>query len=211
MTRACAENLPANHTYLFTYDWRLDPYKVADDIAATVDRAIAESGHDKVSIFCASMGGIMTVAYLTKYGYSKVDRCVFMSSTFCGAQVASDVLTGKIELKADTMYNYFSGLLADATGSNAAVAAFMKTLNSVGAFKLLQKVTDYIVDNYKDEVYERVLIPDFAYMRFFGDSFSRRITIMQSTSFSATARRSTRISRLRRAPAEDDVKPHRAY
>ena len=110
------------------------------------------------------MGGIMTVAYLTKYGYSKVDRCVFMSSTFCGAQVASDVLTGKIELKADTMYNYFSGLLADATGSNAAVAAFMKTLNSVGAFKLLQKVTDYIVDNYKDEVYERVLIPDFAYM-----------------------------------------------
>lgn len=40
----------------------------------------------------------------------------------------------------------------------------MKTLNSVGAFKLLQKVTDYIVDNYKDEVYERVLIPDFAYM-----------------------------------------------
>lgn len=164
MTRACAENLPANHTYLFTYDWRLDPYKVADDIAATVDRAIAESGHDKVSIFCASMGGIMTVAYLTKYGYSKVDRCVFMSSTFCGAQVASDVLTGKIELKADTMYNYFSGLLADATGSNAAVAAFMKALNSVGAFKLLQKVTDYIVDNYKDEVYERVLIPDFAYM-----------------------------------------------
>ena len=164
MTRACAENLPANHTYLFTYDWRLDPYKVADDIAATVDRAIAESGHDKGSIFCASMGGIMTVAYLTKYGYSKVDRCVFMSSTFCGAQVASDVLTGKIELKADTMYNYFSGLLADATGSNAAVAAFMKTLNSVGAFKLLQKVTDYIVDNYKDEVYERVLIPDFAYM-----------------------------------------------
>ena len=164
MTRACAENLPANHTYLFTYDWRLDPYKVADDIAATVDRAIAESGHDKVSIFCASMGGIMTVAYLTKYGYSKVDRCVFMSSTFCGAQVASDVLTGKIELKADTMYNYFSGLLADATGSNAAAAAFMKTLNSVGAFKLLQKVTDYIVDNYKDEVYERVLIPDFAYM-----------------------------------------------
>ena len=164
MTRACAENLPANHTYLFTYDWRLDPYKVADDIAATVDRAIAESGHDKVSIFCASMGGIMTVAYLTKYGYSKVDRCVFMSSTFCGAQVASDVLTGKIELKADTMYNYFSGLLADATGSNAAAAAFMKTLNSVGAFKLLQRVTDYIVDNYKDEVYERVLIPDFAYM-----------------------------------------------
>ncbi len=164
MARICAENLPADHTYFFTYDWRLDPYEVADDIAATVDRAIAESGHDKVSIACASMGGIMTVAYLTKYGYGKVDRCIFMSSTFCGAQVASDVLTGKIALKADTMYNYFSGLLADATGSNVAAAVFMKTLNSVGAFKLLQKITDYIVDNYRDEVYERVLIPDFAYM-----------------------------------------------
>lgn len=164
MARACAENLPANHTFFFTYDWRSDPYAVADEIAATVDRAIAKSGHKKVTIVCASMGGIMTVAYLSKYGYSKVDRCLFMSSTMCGAQVASDVLTGKIAIKADEMYNYFSGLLADVTGSNEIVSAMMKTLNFVGVFKLLQKVTDCIIDNYKDDVYERVLIPDFAYM-----------------------------------------------
>ena len=74
MARACAENLPADHTFFFTYDWRSDPYAVADEIAATVDRAIAKSGHKKVTIVCASRGGIMTVAYLSKYGYSKVDR-----------------------------------------------------------------------------------------------------------------------------------------
>ena len=75
-----------------------------------------------------------------------------MSSTMCGAQVASDVLTGKIAIKADEMYNYFSGLLADVTGSNEIVSAMMKTLNFVGVFKLLQKVTDSIIDNYKDDV-----------------------------------------------------------
>ena len=81
MARACAENLPADHTFFFTYDWRSDPYAVADEIAATVDRAIAKSCHKKVTIVCASMGGIMTVAYLSKYGYSKVDSCLFISST----------------------------------------------------------------------------------------------------------------------------------
>lgn len=164
MARTCSERLPADHTYFFTYDWRLDPYVIADEIAETVDRAIKNSGHDKVTIVCASMGGIMTVAYLTKYGYSKVERCVFMSSTFCGAQIASDVLTGKIVLTADGMYNYFSDLLSDLTGGNAAVAAVMKTLKTVGAFKILEKLGDYIVTNYKDETYERALKPDFAYM-----------------------------------------------
>lgn len=164
MARAGAENLPKNHTYLFTYDWRLDPYDVADDIAVMVDRAIAESGHSKVTIVCSSMGGIMTVGYLSKYGYSKVDRCVFMSSTVCGAQVASDALCGRIEITQENLYNYFSVLLADSTGDNAVVAALMKVLYTVGGFKLVEKLGDFILENYQDEVFDRILTPCFAYM-----------------------------------------------
>ncbi|MGN0544393.1 MAG: esterase/lipase family protein [Acutalibacteraceae bacterium] len=164
MVLAHVENTYKNHTYLFTYDWRLDPYETADRIAETVDRAIRESGHDKVNIACASMGGILTVAYLSKYGYSKVNRCLFMSSTFCGTQVVSDLLRGKAEITGDQMYNYFSGLIADNTDSNPVLALMMKGLYKVGAFKLLEKITDYVVINYKDEIYERVLLPNFAYM-----------------------------------------------
>lgn len=164
MARTGAEYLPKNHTYLFTYDWRLDPYDVADDIAVMIDRAIAESGHDKVTIVCSSMGGIMTVGYLSKYGYSKVSRCVFMSSTICGAQVASDALCGKVEITQENLYNFFSVLLADSTGDNAVVSALMKALYSFGGFKVVEKLGTFILDNYQEEVFDRVLRPCFAYM-----------------------------------------------
>lgn len=157
---ACSENLPEGHTYYFTYDWRIDPMEVADDINDTVNTALRETGHDKVKIFCSSMGGIMTVAYLTKYGYDKVERCLFMSSTFCGAQVASDVLTGKIDISPENLYNYVLSLL----GGEPAAATLIKALNKLGAFKAVTKLTDFIIENYKEEAYEKTLIPVFGYM-----------------------------------------------
>ena len=106
IVRSCIENFGNGHTYYFTYDWRADPFVVADEINSVVEKALSTTGHDKVNIVCCSMGGQMTLAYLTEYGYDKVERCLFMSSTFCGAQVASDLLNGRVKITADTLYNY---------------------------------------------------------------------------------------------------------
>ena len=63
-----------DHAYYFNYDWRIDPFVVADDINELVERMVAETGHDKINIACCSMGGVMTLAYLTEYGYDRVNR-----------------------------------------------------------------------------------------------------------------------------------------
>lgn len=160
IARACTETFAEGHTYYFYYDWRIDPWEVADDINETVNTALRETGHDKVKIVCSSMGGIMTVAYLTKYGYSKVERCLFMSSTFCGAQVASDMLTGKVKITPDNLYKYVLSLVGD----KPAAGVFIKVLNKLGAFKAVTKLTDFIIDNYKEEAYEKTLTPIFGYM-----------------------------------------------
>ena len=41
-----------DHAYYFNYDWRIDPFVVADEINATVERMVAETGHDKINIAC---------------------------------------------------------------------------------------------------------------------------------------------------------------
>lgn len=157
MIRTCIEKLPDGHTYYLNYDWRLDPFVISDEINKLVNTAIEETGHDKVNIVCCSMGGLMTVAYLTEYGYEKVNRCLFMSSTFCGAQVASDLLCGKIEITADNLYNFLVSLVSD----KPAVKFLISGLEKIGMFKGLTKITDFIVENYKSDIYDKVLKPVF--------------------------------------------------
>ncbi len=159
ITRTCIEAFGEGHTYYINYDWRLDPFVVADDINAAVEAAIENTGHDKVNIVCCSMGGQMTLAYLSKYGYDKVERCLFMSSTFCGAQVASDLLTGKVNITADNLYKFLRPL----SNSNV-LTFFIDALYKVGVFNGLTKITDFILENYKDDVYRDAIIPVFGYM-----------------------------------------------
>lgn len=160
MARALIERLPAGHTYYFNYDWREDPMTVADKIDEMVGIALKETGHDKVKIVCSSMGGIMTVAYLTKYGYDKVERCLFMSSTFCGAQVASDLLCGRVEITPENL----SAFLYNLTSDDKALSVLIKIIDKLGVISGATKITDYIIDNYKEQIYKEVLVPVFGYM-----------------------------------------------
>ena len=160
MVRTCIETFGEGHTYYVNYDWRLDPYVVADDINAAVESALKNTGHDKVNIVCCSMGGIMTVAYLTEYGYEKVNRCLFMSSTFCGAQVASDLLCGKVDITAENLFNF----LKDLTSDQKVLSFLIDAIDFVGGFDALTKLTDYILVNYKDKVFADVIKPVFGKM-----------------------------------------------
>ncbi len=160
MVRTCIEKLPDGHTYYLNYDWRLDPFVISDEINALINKAVEDTGHDKVNIVCCSMGGIMTVAYLTEYGYEKVNRCLFMSSTFCGAQVASDLLCGKLEITADNLYNFLLSLVSEQPAAEFLISGLYK----IGAFKGITKITDFIIGNYKQNIYDKVLKPVFCNM-----------------------------------------------
>ncbi|MBE6820573.1 MAG: hypothetical protein E7516_05935 [Ruminococcaceae bacterium] len=160
IVRTCIEEFGEGHTYYINYDWRLDPFVVADDINAAVEAAITNTGHSKVNIICCSMGGQMTLAYLTKYGYEKINRCLFLSSTFSGAQVASDLLNGRVNIKAENLYNFLMNTAKD----NKALSVLIDVLYKVKVFNLLTKLTDFILGNYKDAVYRDAIIPVFGHM-----------------------------------------------
>ncbi len=157
MARACIETFGEGHTYYVCYDWRIDPFVIADQINEAVEKAIELTGHNKVNLVCCSMGGVMTVAYLTKYGYEKINRCLFMSSTFCGAQVATDLLCGKVDITSDNLYNF----VADASKDNKILSALVTALYKMKIFDGLTKITDLILDNYKDEVFQDTIKPIF--------------------------------------------------
>jgi len=160
MVKSCAEEFGADHTYYFTYDWRLDPFEVADEINKTIELACKETGHDTVKIASASMGGIMTLAYLTEYGYDRVSKVLFMSSTFCGNQMPSTLMQGKVKFEGQAI----ADIALYATKEIGGLHTFLKILDWAGLFDYAEKLAGKIVDLTADQISEKVLIKILSYM-----------------------------------------------
>lgn len=159
MLTTFSETFGADHVYYVNYDWRVDPLVVADEIDYAVKKAKADTGAKKVNIVCASMGGIMSIAYFTKYGYDSVGRCLFCSSTFCGSEIVGDVLNGRVEITPERLYEYLKSLVS----GDPSTKLLLEILYKVGLFDWATGITDYILKNKKTELYEEVLKPVFAY------------------------------------------------
>lgn len=105
---AVVQTVGADHTYYYNYDWRLDPMANADDLDKYIDNVLAETGHSKVRLIAASMGGVQTTAYLGKYSHDKVDTILFMSSAFYGLLFVTNVFTGELVLDQNAFFSWLS-------------------------------------------------------------------------------------------------------
>jgi len=153
IVKTAAQRYGAGRVYYLTYDWRLNPLDICDDIDAIVDRALAENGAGKVNLVCASMGGIETVAYLSKYGYDKINRCVFLSSTFGGLYIVSDLFCGRLAVPADALYHF----TADKADGSPALKLLLKILYRTGAFDAVSAMAGRFLARYRDKIYENLL------------------------------------------------------
>lgn len=147
----------AEKVYFFTYDWRMDPTDIADDLHEMIERAKSDNNSDKVDIVCCSMGGIIADCYLYEYGCESVDTIIFDSSTFCGTHFTTDLLQGKILISPE-MLKYFVG---DLMGNQlfAAILYYSGIFNVVSDF-----VMKHIVEEYKGEIYDKFLRDVFGTM-----------------------------------------------
>ena len=158
LAHAVMDTVGGDRTYYVGYDWRKSQLDVADEINEMIERALADHPEfDKVTIISASMGGMETIGYLTKYGYDKIQRCVFHSSTFYGAYVAGDCLTGRIVIDPTALCRFVGYHIP-------ALAKPLDLLNKVGVVKAVCKLLQKFVDNNKRQVYDEVLVDTFGTM-----------------------------------------------
>ena len=147
ITKAAIEKFGADNVYFFNYDWRIDPYINAGKINTMVNRALEETGKDKVNIICCSMGGILTYSYMYKYGYDKINRVIFDSSTFCGTEVTGDLLRAKFDFRAYPLYRFLKeNAVNDSKALDILWDVLYKTKIMDGACKLATKFIDEIKD-----------------------------------------------------------------
>ncbi len=153
IVKTAIEKYGAENTYYFSYDWRKAPATLAQELKGFVDTAKKDSGKDKVNIICASMGGMVTTAYMYYYGTDSLDSVVYLSGAQNGTYVCGEALNGRIVFETDTLLN----LIYESTDDNIFLKLFLSIFDSMGVFDTLTKIAnDIVVDSY-DEANDRVL------------------------------------------------------
>ncbi len=155
------EEYGAENVYYYNYDWRLDPFYHAEKIEALIETALKDSGQTQIDLACASMGGILTIAYLTKYGADKLHRVLFLSSTFFGTYVTGDVLRGDVRFTGETLYNFLQAMVGS---ENRAVSFLLRVLHTMRVFRAVDRLADFLVPRIKDRVYDTFMRDTFGTM-----------------------------------------------
>ncbi len=163
------EELPTDPThgaegnYYFGYDFRADPLVVADDLNTYINHVLELTGHEKVRLRASSMGGVMTMAYLYKYGEAKVKSVIFQCCPLQGTAVAGDLFNGRIEITAEAVYRYAQTALPSLLDGFAEklVLGLVDALYNSGFLGNVLNMVQPILDNCAPRVFDELLIPVF--------------------------------------------------
>ena len=151
------------HSFYFKYDFRLDPYEHADRLNETIQEMKALTGHDKVQLKASSMGGVVTMAYIERYGTEDIETIIFQNSPIGGTAVAGELYTGKFEINKDALVNYALDAIPalEQDFLQAFLYGLATALDDAGVWTVLLALIDPIVENLIDRVYDEALIPIF--------------------------------------------------
>ncbi len=84
--------------YKFFYDWRLDPWDVADLFHEHIEKVKETTGADKVAIIAKCLGTNVVLAYVAKYGTDSIYGLGFDGGTVNGMEPISEAISGKFRV-----------------------------------------------------------------------------------------------------------------
>lgn len=140
------DEIGAQNVYYFTYDWRKNPEKIADELDAFIKMAQEKSGKDKVHIAALSMGGMVTTAYMYYKGYDALESVAYLSAAHNGTYVCGDALNGRIVFTPDTLGDALLNLIGN-EGLNFATRFLLVVAKALGATDMLcDFLNDFVAD-----------------------------------------------------------------
>jgi pimeloyl-ACP methyl ester carboxylesterase len=147
-----------DQSYYFAYDFRSDPFEIADRLNEFIQHVKALTGHDKVMLRASSMGGVITMAYFKRYGTEDVTACIFQCCPILGTAVAGELLTKQLKLDKKALIRYASQALDDDL-TGIMLKSLIEVLDFTGFFDSLIDLGDDLILHLTDKFYDEFLIP----------------------------------------------------
>ena len=138
------DTLGGENVYFFAYDWRLDPMDHADALYAFIQNVKAQTGKDKVRLAACSMGGAVTMAYLSKYGPEDIVTLLMENTAFQGISFVGQLFCGDYEADLDSMVDYlFQFVNLPQRAKQIAANLVRRSLLAKGLMRFLLQVSDH--------------------------------------------------------------------
>ncbi len=153
IVKTAIEKYGAENTYFFTYDWRKTPYELATELSSFVETAKSDSEKDKVNIICASMGGMVTTAYMYYYGTESIESAVYLCGAQNGTYVCGDALNGRVGFDTDILKN----LVASLTDDNLFIKIILGIFDGLGTLDYITELLNNLTDENFDKANDMVL------------------------------------------------------
>ena len=151
--RSVAKKFGGKNTYLYTFDWRLSPSALADDLNSFLELVKSQTGATKLDIAACSMGGMITTAYIDKYGTDSLDSVVYLSSAHNGGNIIGSAFTGDLVIDSGALADF----LIEKTSNNFGLNLLIKILNAFGTLKIVVNYVNDLIANNKDKLYDEFL------------------------------------------------------
>lgn len=154
--RTIARNYGGVNTYLYTFDWRLSPDELADDLHNYLENVKKETGASKLDVAACSMGAMITTAYIDKYGADIFDTVAFFSGAHNGGHIVGSAFRGDLTIDGAALGDF---LVAK---TNGFVKFLLSIINALGITKKLAGFVNDAITTYKDQIYGDFLRECFA-------------------------------------------------
>ena len=161
MSYPAPDSIHKNSTLTFRYDWRIDPVEVAAELNDFIDYVLAASGSKKVAVTCHSLGGLITLTYMTIYGTDKIYAAGLNTTAIFGEAYTGQLFSGDITVAGEALVYYLQYAL-DQTDYDALVGAVLDVLKDAGIADAIAKYANDIIEHLKERAISEVLFPMFS-------------------------------------------------
>lgn len=156
--RSLTRKYGGENVYLYTFDWRMSPDALADDLKSFFDMVLANHPEaDKLDVAACSMGGMVTTSYIYKYGSDIFHNLVFFSPALNGADVVGSAFTGDLTISGQDLTSF----LIKKVGGNFFVNFIIKVLQLLGIVDGIAGFVNEILTEYGDIIYDEFLCQVF--------------------------------------------------
>ena len=149
-----------NARYGFRYDFRVDPFDVAEQLNDFIETLCERTGHEKIALIGNSEGGVVAMAYLEEYGSARLESLVIVNGSWQGLTLVGQLLTRQFEISGPGLANY----LANDDDGSGLLAAGMDVLRTSRALDFLPALCRLAMSALGDDLYAEVLMPLFGHM-----------------------------------------------
>ncbi|MDR0531970.1 MAG: hypothetical protein LBG83_07900 [Oscillospiraceae bacterium] len=148
-----------NNRAMYFYDWRLDPWDLAEGFDRYIDDIRQRTGKDKINVLVTSGTGTMVLAYLARYGTDKLASICFNQSMHNGSGLMGQLALRQFSMNADALGYTHTFDIFFMEDIQAKAEPYLKWLYESGVMEIGTKLFTQASKLITDRIYDEALNP----------------------------------------------------